>query len=60
VISAVPKELVGSHVGGKYMTMTSCDPIFVNSHRIIVWLELTDFTPADKGTPEAVRWLTSK
>lgn len=60
VISAVPKELIGSHSGGKYMTMTSCDPIFVNTHRIIVWLELTDFTPADKGTPDAVRWLVSK
>ena len=60
VISAVPKELIGSHAGGKYMTMTSCDPIFVNTHRIIVWLELTDFMPADKGTPDAVHWLVSK
>jgi sortase A len=40
VINPVPKELVGAVAGGRYMTLTSCDPVFVNTNRIIVWLEL--------------------
>jgi sortase A len=60
VISAVPKELVGSHAGGSYMTMTSCDPIFVNTNRIIVWLELEGYTPLDLWAPQAIAWLDSK
>jgi len=51
VIDAVPAELDGSHDGGKYMTMTSCTPIFVNTQRIIVWLELEKKTPITDGTP---------
>ncbi len=57
VISAVPKELIGSHKGGSYMTLTSCDPIFVNTNRIIAWFELEGFTPADRPAPDAVSWL---
>jgi sortase A len=60
VISAVPKELVGSHEGGSYMTMTSCDPIFVNTNRIIVWLELEGFTPLDRGAPAEISWVDAK
>ncbi len=60
VIAAVPKELVGSHKGGRYMTLTSCDPIFVNTNRIIVWLELKDFVPVSAGVPAAVKWLGTK
>lgn len=45
VISAVPRELIGAHAGGRYMTLTSCEPIYVNTHRIIVWLELKAFAP---------------
>jgi sortase A len=40
VINPVPKELNGATAGGRYMTLTSCDPVFVNTDRIIVWLEL--------------------
>lgn len=44
VITAVPWELKGAKYGGKYMTMTSCTPIFVNTHRYVVWLELEAIT----------------
>ncbi|NDC48255.1 MAG: class E sortase [Micrococcales bacterium] len=40
VINSVPEGLDGALVGGKYMTLTSCTPIFINTQRIIVWLEL--------------------
>ena len=60
VISPVPKELIGAQEGGRYMTMTSCDPIYVNTNRIIVWLELQSFTPADRGAPAAISWIDSK
>lgn len=51
VIDAVPLELDGAHEGGKYMTMTSCTPIFVNTQRIIVWLELEKKIPVSLGAP---------
>lgn len=51
VTDAVPAELVGSHVGGKYMTMTSCTPIYVNTQRIVVWLELVETIPTENGPP---------
>lgn len=50
VIKAVPPELVGASKGGRYMTMTSCTPIFVNTQRIVVWLELEQKT--DQVPPE--------
>lgn len=40
VIAPVPEGMIGAVDGGKYMTMTSCEPIYVNTKRIIVWLEL--------------------
>lgn len=51
VVRAVPVELSGSHPGGKYMTMTSCTPIFVNTDRIVVWLELEKVIPVRHGPP---------
>lgn len=45
VIKPIPKGLDGAVAGGKYMTLTSCDPVFVNTHRIIVWLELVGNNP---------------
>ena len=55
VIRAVPKELVGAKVGGRYMTMTSCTPIFVNTQRIIVWLELEKKIPGRAGAPKELK-----
>ena len=46
VIKPIPEGLIGAVAGGKYMTLTSCEPIFVNTHRIIVWLELVGNSPA--------------
>ncbi|MFM7030051.1 MAG: class E sortase [Micrococcales bacterium] len=40
VVAPVPAELIGAVAGGHYMTMTSCYPIWVDSHRIVVWLSL--------------------
>lgn len=51
VIDRVPLELTGSVSGGKYMTMTSCTPIFVNTHRIVVWLELDQVIKVSDGPP---------
>jgi sortase A len=52
VIQPVPPELDGSIAGSKYMTMTSCTPIFVNTQRIIVWLELDQVIPIKDGPPQ--------
>lgn len=60
VISAVPRSLIGSKEGGRYMTMTSCDPIYVNTNRIIVWFELERADLDGKTAPEAVSWLETK
>ena len=40
VLGPVPDGLDGAVQGGRYMTFTSCTPIFVNTERIIVWFEL--------------------
>lgn len=40
VIAPVPEGMDSAVVGGSYMTLTSCEPIYVNTKRIIVWLEL--------------------
>jgi sortase (surface protein transpeptidase) len=56
----VPKALIGSKEGGRYMTMTSCDPIYVNTNRIIVWFELERADLAGQKAPSAVSWLEAK
>jgi sortase A len=50
-ISKAPRELIGARKGAKYMTMTSCYPTWVNTHRIVVWLELvkTDLKVSNNG-----------
>ncbi|MEO0024972.1 MAG: hypothetical protein RL196_1413 [Actinomycetota bacterium] len=50
-ISKAPRELIGARKGAKYMTMTSCYPTWVNTHRIVVWLELvrTDLKVSHSG-----------
>lgn len=40
VLNSLPQGLDAASIGGRYMTLTSCTPIFVNTQRIIVWLEL--------------------
>lgn len=60
VIAAVPGGLSSARSGGRYMTMTSCDPIFVNTDRIIVWFEFEAFSPVGEKPPAAVSWLETK
>ena len=52
VIAPVPPELNGAVAGSKYMTMTSCTPIFVNTQRIIAWFELDQVIPIQDGPPQ--------
>jgi sortase A len=51
VISSVPRELHGAHKGGRYLTLTSCDPIFVNTNRIVAWFEQVSSQPLSQGSP---------
>lgn len=60
VISPVPQSLIGAREGGHYMTMTSCDPIYVNTNRIIVWFELESVALTGEEVPAAVEWLATK
>lgn len=60
VIAAVPGGLSSARSGGRYMTMTSCDPIFVNTDRIIVWFELESFSRVGEKPPAAVSWLETR
>lgn len=53
VIAPVPTELTGAVEGGSYLTMTACDPIYVNTNRIIVWFELQGYSAS---VPEAIAW----
>jgi sortase A len=39
VINPVPTGLSKKSEPGKYLTLTSCTPIYVNTNRIIVWFE---------------------
>ena len=51
VIRSVPIEMDGAHKGGSYMTMTSCNPKWSNTQRIIVWSELEYSQPTSLGMP---------
>jgi sortase A len=51
VILPVPDKLDVAKFGGRYLTMTSCTPIFVNTHRIISWFELEKESPTSAGMP---------
>jgi sortase A len=51
VIAPVPVKLDGSTPGSRYLTMTSCTPIFVNTERIISWFELERTQSTALGMP---------
>jgi sortase A len=55
VIAPVPEKLDGAKVGGKYLTMTSCTPIYVNTERIISWFELEKTQSTSKGMPKDLK-----
>jgi len=55
VIAPVPEKLDGSTAGSRYLTMTSCTPIFVNTERIISWFELEQTQSTAQGMPRDLK-----
>ncbi len=54
VIDPVPRKS-GYTRPGRYLTLTTCDPEWGHSHRLIVWAHLESTQPVDAGKPEALR-----
>lgn len=48
VVDPVPKRSPFT-TPGKYLTLTTCDPEWGHSHRLIVWAELTGTRPVEPG-----------
>lgn len=53
VIDPVPRAS-GYEGPGRYLTLTTCDPEWGHSHRLIVWAHLDATRPADRGRPPAL------
>ncbi|MET9833004.1 class E sortase [Streptomyces sp. NPDC006385] len=54
VIDPVPRK-PGYTRQGRYLTLTTCDPEWGHSHRLIVWAHLDSTQPVEAGKPEALR-----
>ncbi|MFE8962560.1 class E sortase [Streptomyces iakyrus] len=54
VIDPVPRTS-GYTRSGRYMTLTTCEPEWGHSHRLIVWAHLDSTQPVEAGKPEALR-----
>ncbi|MEU1806589.1 class E sortase [Streptomyces sp. NPDC019937] len=56
VLNAVPKES-GKKKAGRYITLSTCTPVFTSRHRYIVWgeLERTEKVDADRTPPKELR-----
>ncbi|KUL22881.1 class E sortase [Streptomyces regalis] len=54
VIDPVPRKS-GYTREGRYLTLTTCDPEWGHSHRLIVWAHLDSAQPVEAGKPEALR-----
>ncbi|MDG5801661.1 class E sortase [Streptomyces ossamyceticus] len=54
VIDPVPRKS-GYTRAGRYLTLTTCDPEWGHSHRLIVWGHLESTKPVESGKPEALR-----
>ncbi|WP_189187112.1 class E sortase [Streptomyces albiflavescens] len=54
VIDAVPRKS-GYTRPGRYLTLTTCDPEWGHSHRLIVWAHLDSTQPVEAGKPQALR-----
>ncbi|MDO0934656.1 class E sortase [Streptomyces sp. DG2A-72] len=54
VIDPVPRKS-GYTRTGRYLTLTTCDPEWGHSHRLIVWAHLDSTQPVEAGKPEALR-----
>ncbi|WP_053753869.1 class E sortase [Streptomyces sp. MMG1533] len=54
VIDPVPRKS-GYTRPGRYLTLTTCDPEWGHSHRLIVWAHLDSTQPVEAGKPAALR-----
>ncbi|MBO1336817.1 class E sortase [Streptomyces sp. VRA16 Mangrove soil] len=54
VIDPVPRKS-GYTEPGRYLTLTTCEPEWGHSHRLIVWGHLDSTQPVEAGKPEALR-----
>ncbi|MGW2746049.1 class E sortase [Streptomyces sp. NPDC001450] len=54
VIDPVPRKS-GYTRPGRYLTLTTCDPEWGHSHRLIVWAHLDSTRPVESGEPRALR-----
>ncbi|MFE7855915.1 class E sortase [Streptomyces sp. NPDC057403] len=54
VIDPVPRKS-GYTRAGRYLTLTTCDPEWGHSHRLIVWAHLDSTQPVEEGEPAALR-----
>ncbi|AOP44868.1 class E sortase [Streptomyces lydicus] len=56
VLNKIPKES-GKHKAGRYITLTTCTPVYTSTYRYIVWgeLERTEKVDADRTPPEELR-----
>jgi len=54
VIDPVPRKS-GYTREGRYLTLTTCDPEWGHSHRLIAWAHLDSTQPVEAGKPEALR-----
>lgn len=55
VIATVPEKLDGATYGSRYLTMTSCTPIFINTERIVSWFELERTQSTAAGMPRDLK-----
>lgn len=54
VVDPVPRKSGYTRVG-RYLTLTTCEPEWGHSHRLIVWAHLDSTQPVEAGKPEALR-----
>jgi sortase A len=54
VVDPVPRAS-GYAAPGRYLTLTTCDPEWGHSHRLIVWAHLDATRPVEAGKPEVLR-----
>ncbi|MFB7463703.1 class E sortase [Streptomyces sp. NPDC056224] len=53
VVDPVPRKSPFT-APGRYLTLTTCDPEWGHSHRLVVWAELTGTRPVGRGGPEGL------
>jgi LPXTG-site transpeptidase (sortase) family protein len=46
VINPIPEGLIDPEKNGHYLTLQSCTPIHINTHRIVAWFSLEATTPS--------------